>query len=594
MPRIEQFKLDKQYNRSPIEDSGLSNGKETNYAQQKTTLGLKAVVSKLSSLPRSVIYASFAINFLGLGLPLTMLQIYDRIIPNQSHETLSILIFALFSVIIIEALLKILRSYTIGWAAIREGFVHNQNAVSRLLNAPMREVMKESSASWLDRLEAQAQLNKYEGGQSRLILLDLPFVAIYLSVVAAVAGSLVLVPVSMILLFASFVIWRRRSLGQQLAERNKHDRRRYDFITECFNSIYTLKSMAMERLMERRLERLQVTTATLTHKNILLSNEFQAISTLFANMILIAVITFGAMFVIEGTLSIGALVCSTLLTSRILQPVMRGIQVWMELETMQIARECASGLMSLSESPVKPASKPTKGAIKFDQVDLASNDNEHLLLNKVSLDIAPGEIIGIKGERSSGRTNLLRLISGELTPQKGLITIDGLPVDHHHAVSKVSYVSAQFDMFQGTIIENISMFRKDGALARGRIASQLIGLEEDVLRLPLGYNTPLGKNIEEALPAGMLQRISIARSLATGRHILLFDEANANVDMKSDRLLRDGLANLSGHMTIVLISNRPSLLAIADRQYELTDGQLLPLNNSQTMTDNQTAAKQAG
>ena len=534
------------------------------------------------ALPRSTVASSFIINLLGLALPLVMLQIYDRILANKSVATLAYLMLGLSLVIIIEAGLKLSRAYLMSWTATKQSFRSDLDAVTRLVYAPFDVFQQKPANVWMDRLESLNQFNAFSTGQSRLILLDLPFVAIYLGVIFLIAGNLGFVLVASVVVFAGIIVLRAKALRRVLEERSNHNNQRDDFIAETLDGIETVKAMIIEPQMQRRFERLQQTTSQITHKSITLSNELQIYSSLLGNVILISVVSVGALMVIDGTLSIGTLACCTLMTSRVLQPVMRGIQVLMELENAQLAREKSQALFELPEVNFENdhETPPCRGEIKLHHVNFTHKGKDTPTLTDISLQVSPGEIVGIRGEHANGKSTLLKMISGELTPTDGECLIDGQIIsaaENTPLARNITYVSQKSSIFEGTILDNITMFRHGpSAIKNARQATSMLALEDDIHRMPLGYDTIIGHGISEVLPAGMVQRIVIARALALKPAILLFNEANSMLDMKSDAALKQAFERLKGQMTIIMISNRPSLLAIADQQLSLADGTLQP------------------
>ena len=171
----------------------------------------------------------------------------------------------------------------------------------------------------------------------------------------------------------------------------------------------------------------------------------------------------------------------------------------------------------------------------------------------------------------------MKLITGELKPTTGSVVIGGLescPDREQLQVKDVAYVSASTATFKGTILENITMFRTGAAVEAAQHAAKLIGLEDEIHRLPDGYDTPLAQGVAQTFSSGLLQRVVIARALARKPRILIFDEANSLLDFQSDASLRAGLESLKGAMTAIIISNRPSFLSIAERVYDLKGGTL--------------------
>jgi len=191
-----------------------------------------------------------------------------------------------------------------------------------------------------------------------------------------------------------------------------------------------------------------------------------------------------------------------------------------------------------------------------------------------NLAAAPGETIAVTGGRASGKTTLLCLLAGMLRPNRGAALVDGRHPTDFDPVSvrnRVAYVPKHGVLFAGTILDNITLFRphlQEAALETAR----LIGLEATILRMPLGFDTPLDASASQALAGGLRQLIVVARALTTRPRVLLFDDAGSGIDGKSDALIRNVLTLFKGQCTIVLASCEPSILDIADTVYDLADG----------------------
>ncbi len=531
------------------------------------------------SLPIAIYISSFFINLLALALPLVILQVYDRILPNQATATLSLLAVGLVGVLVVDTAMKIARAYMVGWVTAHHEYCVSMEAVTRMLNTSSSQIEADAPSVHLDRLHAIDAMREFYGGQSRLLLLDLPFVLIFLGLMAFIGGYIVIVPIVLFLLLGSISVIRGNALRAVLQNRAEHDDRRYDFIIESLIGIETIKTMAMEPQIQRRFERLQKIGATASHDTILLGNEVQIVGTLFSNLAMIFVVTVGAFMVIHGQLTMGTLAACTLLSGRTIQPLLKGLGLWTQMQRLAVARERITKLFDIKTLDRKPTVSIAQldGAITISGVSFAYGPDKSLILKNVNLDVAPGEMIGLRGGDGSGKSTLINLIRGELQPTTGQILLDTLDpslVERSSIGDWMAYVPKDAAMFHGTILENITMFRGGEAIDNAREAAQLIGLEADIHRLPAGYDMVLSEGITEELPTGLMQRIVIARALARKPKILLFDEANTSLDSGSDALLRQGLEQLRGHTTVLLVSLRPSMLRMASRVFSLLDGQL--------------------
>lgn len=521
--------------------------------------------------------ASLAINVLALGLPMVILQVYDRILPNEALGTFALLLGGLAVVLVLDATLKIARAHVVGWAAAQYEHQTATELVGRFLYASPTEIESAPPGVHLDRLQAIDTLREFYGGQSRLLLVDLPFLVLFLGLIFVIGGAVVLVPVAMIGVLAMASFFAGRALKERQAQRALLDDRRYSFIIEALSGIQTIKSMAMEPQMQRRYERLQATGAASAYQSIVLGNAVQTIGGVISNLTMVLIVSVGALFVIDGSMSVGGLAACTLLGGRALQPLLRGMSVWTQIQSLDVARAQVAELKQMDHAP---AHEPhhldgLKGGVSFRDVTFRYPGQKQALLDKFSLIVKQGEMLALTGPEGDGKSTLLKLIMGELAPETGNVTIDEHDAsgeERDNLALDIAYVPPVATLFKGTILENLTMFREGDAIDQAREAARMIGLEEDIHRLPQGYDTEVSQGVSDELPGGMMQRIIIARALARNARVLLFDEANAGLDRKADTQLMDALAKLKGTMTIVAVSHRPSLIRMADRVVSIHKG----------------------
>ena len=534
-------------------------------------------------LPMSIYIGTLIINVLALALPLVILQVYDRVLPNESTATLSFLVLGLIGVLLLDTAMKIARAYVVGWVAADHEYKLASDAMERILSTPSRIIEQDADSVHIDRMNAIDALRELHGAQSRLLVLDLPFVAVFLGLLALIGGFLVIVPIVLFVFLASISMERGRALKEILETRARHDDRRYDFIIESLSGIDSIKMMAMEPQIQRRFERLQKVGAVTSHETILLGNAVQTIGALFSNLTMVSVVSVGALMVIHGQLTMGALAACTLLSGRTIQPLLKGLGLWTQMQRLSVARDRLDELFALGEATAgsKTPVPEVDGAVTLSGATFRYKADEKPVLNGISIRIEPGAIIGLRGSDGSGKSTLLRLICGELQPSEGEVRID----DHSpHAVDPawvskwVAQVPTDAQIFHGTILENLTMFQNGQIIDDAREAARMIGLERDIHRLPAGYDTILSEGISDGFPIGFLQRIAIARALARRPRILLFDEANTGIDAQSDASLREALASLKGSTTVIIVSLRPSLLRIAGNVYSLLDGHLYDIS----------------
>ena len=527
------------------------------------------------TVPAVVYFASLVINLLALSLPLSIMQVYDRVIPNRSFSTLAWLFLGLAIALFIDFALKTLRSALLSWQATRFARNVENEGVARFLRAPNGAFEREPAAVHVNRYAAAAALADYHSGQARLVLIDLPFVAIALLVMAIVGGAMVLVPASLFLGFAALAIGRAREFRRILDARTAQDNRKYDFIAEALTGIHTVKVMAMEPQMQRRFERLQEAVAKTTLSSIMTGQANQTAALLFGNVSQLVVVAIGGTQVINDQLSMGALAACTMLSGQILQPLLRAISLWTEKETVDHRREEVKSLLNLpAAETIAEINAPVRGRIQFENVAYRNSSDINHTLAVGAISIEAGAVIGVKGKESSGRTTLLKLMQGEIEPTAGRVTVDGISTlaPQFAAMRRhIAYVGAVPVIFSGTLMENLTMFgpeKRDFA----RKMAQLIGLEATINLLPDGYETKLGEGIGDDLPMSIAQQMSIVRALTNRPRVLALDEANTHLDAIAEPALIQALNVLRGSLTVIVVTHRPSLLGLCDHQIVVEDG----------------------
>ncbi|GAB4514919.1 MAG: hypothetical protein Tsb0019_13260 [Roseibium sp.] len=533
------------------------------------------------SLPRSVVGASILINALGLAMPLTILQVYDRILPNKATDTLVILVVGLGFVLIVDAVLKTLRSYLTGWLAA--SFTHQATveATRRLLNSRSDAGSKATVSSYLDSFRALQSLGDQYGGQARLLAIDLPASLIFLLVLFLIGGPVGFVPVALLALFALRTAKLNTRLDDLIEKRSLQDQRKYDFVLEVLSGLNTIKAMAFEPEILRRFERLQTQISRLGYDYIDLNNRAHGSANLFTVLTTVCVVSSGALMVMGGYISVGAVAACTLLAGQVVQPLLRGINHWTDLQRVKHDYREAGTLFELpaEECRTNP-NLSVAGNIKLQNASFQPHGDAIVNVENLNLTINAGETVAFEGDDGSGRSTLARMVSGDIEPTSGRVLVDGHDLygpDHRDLRRHIVHVGNDAQMFSGTILQNLTLFGSRSTPQKARLAAELIGLEQDIHLLPLGYDTPLGNAIEENLTDSMLQRIAIARALAGEPKILILNDANGALDPKSEARLIEALKRIKGQLTTLIVSHRPSFRAIADRQFHMEMGRISTL-----------------
>ncbi|SIT08485.1 ATP-binding cassette domain-containing protein [Insolitispirillum peregrinum] len=539
-------------------------------------------VLRSNDLRRALPYlgtASVLLNILGLALPLALLQIYDRIIANQSLTTLSLLIGGVLVAMLLEETLKYLRGAITGWLGARFEQRASLEAMDRLARTPLRVYLKDEAGNHAERVSASSHVSDFYSGQAILVIFDLPFVVVYLSIIALIGGWLALVPALLLLLFMAIVVKAGAWMRSQVQERNVQDERRYSFLSETLRGIHSVKMLSMEALMHRRYERLQEANAergaVLAHGGAMAA----AMGTVFTQVMMVGVVGAGAVVVIHGDMTPGGMAACVMLSVRSLQPLRRSLAVWLRYQAFVSAYGRLREVMRLPyvKDDDFPPVPPVRQSLELRSVTFDPVGKGNPLFRDLSLSVRAGECIGICGDSGSGKSSLLSLISGAFPPDGGEILVDGRPLTSFRATSlhqEIALLPQKGSVVAGSILDNMTM-GDASCTERALGLARHLGLDQVVAGLRLGYDTPVGDGVAETLPAGVRQRLSIIRALARDPSVVLFDEANIALDLMSDKRLKEYLEEQKGKRILILVTPRPSLLSLADRVFTLKDGQLV-------------------
>ena len=527
-----------------------------------------------------IVLTSLMTNLLALALPLGMLQIFDRVLKNSSVDTLVVLTLGIVLMMVLEELLKSVNATVTNWLGARFKHRASMQVLNKFFQIPMRLFSKEEPGAYAEKMQTVSKVADVYSGSALLILLDLPFVFIFLAVIWLIAGPLVVVPLTLMAIFTVITLIFGRWMYRQVLNRDMNDERRISFLTEVLAGVLSVKTMSVESIMQRRYERLKESSAA-QGESLFFGNNFASnMGSIMSQVMIVLVIFFGALLVLDGDMSSGALAACMMLSVRALQPLRKGLSTWMRYQAFIAGDNRLSEVLSMPGSH-ELGLKPLPGfehELTLRQIRFGDAESGHQLFSGIDLTIPKGRCVAIRGDSGSGKSTLLALMNGIEEPDSGDVLIDGVPITHYQSASvrqTVALLPQEGSVFVGSILENLTFFEPERE-QRALELSEALGLDLIVAGMKQGYQTPLGENASEILPMGVRQLIAIVRALAFDPKVILFDEANSALDFEGDKLLRQYLQSRKGELTMVLVANRPSMVKLADEIYRIADGRLEP------------------
>jgi ATP-binding cassette subfamily C protein LapB len=546
-----------------------------------------------------IILSSLAINILSLALPVMTLQIYDRILPNPGSGTLPVLIGGVCVAILLEAALRLARSYVMGMAGAAYEHRLSCAAIEHILHADLSRIGPVGIGEHLHRMTALGKLKDFYNGYSIAALFDLIFVPIYLGVIIYIAGPLTIVPASLLMAFTLMSLAGGQKLRAALTLRDETDDRRYNFLIESLEGVHTLKAFALENAFSRRYENLEEESTLASYR----VTEATAITfnagTVFSHLMVAAAIAVGALLALRGEITTGALIATVLLSGRMMQPVQRALALWAKYQDFTLARGKAEAIFEMPQHrtvSLDYGDAAREGVMEIEGLGFRQGEDTPWLLKDVSLRLERGESILLSGDHSAGKTALLELMTGIYPATCGEIRIDGrniLRYQPEHLVRHIGYIQAEGLIFRGTIRDNMTCFGQIPEQNAQEIAA-LLKVDRDIARLPAGFNTFLSGNSTDSVPPGLKQRIAMVRVLAPKPRIVLFDNADRALDREGYNLAYSLLGRLRGKAALVLVSEDHNIRALADRFFTLEEGRLReappPARNGRTFIRHQEIA----
>ncbi len=533
-----------------------------------------SILRSLSGASAELVLSSLLISLLSLALPIAMLHVYDRVLAQGGVATFWALASAVVVALVLETLLRCIRARVVArvggaWEARAQA-----GAMGVLSRTPLARFERSGAGLYLERLASIATVREAYSGAAFQALLDLPFCLLYVAMMAHLSPTLAAIPVLLATVYLAASLIVGHHLRRTVADLAEGEERRFNMLFDVLSHIHTVKALGLEQQMLRRNERLILRCAAARRALASLSGHGHGAALLLTSIGAGLVAAFGAIEVIEGRITVGALGACLLLNGRALQPLSAALTVFTRAEVLRGTAHRLAEITSLPVAPPAPPLSVSRGEVRI-ECALVRRGNGTAVIAGLDLVVPAGAMIGITARNGTGKTTLLRLISGLATPLHGRVTIDGIDLSHVDPDSipaSVAYLPTQAALVRGTLIENLTMHRP--ALAsRARAVAAELGLDAVAATLPQGYDTPLGDG-GALLPRGAVQLVGIARALAPGPRVILFDEANVFLDAAGDRAMHALLARLRGHCTVILVSSRPSTLALAERRYTLADARL--------------------
>ncbi|MEI4472068.1 ABC transporter ATP-binding protein [Frigidibacter sp. MR17.24] len=513
---------------------------------------------------------------------MTVRQVYDTFIPNQSLDSLRVMAGAAVLALALDAVLRWSRAALHGWQGASDAHRAGCRTMQTLLAGGV-EPGRASIGGKLALLSLVRGMHGAGAGQGAMTLAELTILPLVLVLIALIAGRLVLVTLGLIALFGLFTLVAGSRLHRAREERQLSDTARMDFMVETLGAGQTVKALSAERILsgrhaERKFES-TVAQYQVSSRQTLIADLTQS----FGTVMIFAVILYGALLALQGRISVGAMVASIILSGRATPPLQKALAVLHRQQALRIERAEVGRLLDAAPppEPLAAADCPANtGQLALESVvivEQGARDPRHAtLLERTSLVFPERDISLIDGATHGEFAQFFATLCALSPPEEGQVMLNGadiarLPPDRRAA--QIGYLRPETVLYRGTIMDNLSRFGQVPVSDLMFVAHQL-RLDEDLRALPQGFDTTLRGDGGDPVPPGLRQRIALARALASRPRVILFNHADTGLDRRSYTALYDLFARLRGQATVLIASDDPTIRALAHHRFVLQGRQL--------------------
>ena len=528
-----------------------------------------------------VMIAAAIVNLLALASPLFIMNVYDRVLPNQAIATLWVLAIGIGLAIGFDFMLRMVRGSLIDAAGRRTDVILASRIFEQVMNMRLYN-RPATTGSFVNKLKEFEIVREFFTSSTVATLTDLLFIGIFLIVIHQIAGALVWIPAIAVIVTVVVGLIMQWPLNRAMKETMRESSYRHSLLVEAISSLETIKAARAESHMQRLWERFVGRTSETSEKVRFLSSIGTNFTTFVQQLVSVAIIIGGVYLFSEGDISMGAIIATVILAGRAVSPL---AQVALTIARCQHA---VVALGSLNEIMKLPVDRPDdtrfvnrrveKGDIECRGASFSYPGSNVPALRDFSVRIKAGERVGIIGRIGSGKTTVGRILSGLQTADGGAVLVDGVDIRQYNPYEirrAVAFVIQEADLFYGSVRDNIAMgapYADDDTIIN---AAKIAGVDDFVSLHPSGYDLQVGER-GQFLSGGQRQAIALARALLFQPPVVFLDEPSGAMDnMTEQRFIERLQSAMKPEQTLIVSTHRFSMLALVDRLVVLDNGQVV-------------------
>ncbi|MFD0915112.1 type I secretion system permease/ATPase [Pseudahrensia aquimaris] len=537
-----------------------------------------------------ILLAALGINIFGLALPIFVMNVYDRVIPNLALVTMWTLAIGVGIALFLDLVLKIIRTNVLELAGRRIDMKVASSLFQHAMNIRLLE-RRGGAAGIANQIREFEFVREFFTSSSFIAMVDMLFVGIFVFVLWVIVGPIALVPLLAVPLVIIIALIAQIPIGRSVEKAQALSSKRHMVLIESLMGIETIKSLNGEPVMQREWENAVAASTQISGRTRFWSNFAISSTALIQQLVSVFILLWGVYLVTAGKITVGGLIAANILAGRVLAPLGNICQT---LIRAQQAFKSLSGLSDYMNLPVETGNdvrselKVRDGAIEFHDVSFTYPDAKVAALSNVNLKLAPGESIGILGRVGSGKTTFGKMTVGLIQPSSGIILVDGYEMQQYEPSvlrEGIGYLPQDPELFTGTIRENLMLGRVQATEEDINRALYFAGMDYFIAENPEGLNQFVGEK-GNRLSGGQRQAIALARLLLRKPRALFLDEPTNAMDSATEAIVIKRLKELQDEGVAMIIStHRHSLANIVDRIIVLDNGKMIAHGPTKAILD---------
>ncbi|WGW01667.1 ABC transporter ATP-binding protein [Vibrio sp. YMD68] len=522
---------------------------------------------KKGAVVGKVLLPSLLINLLSLAVPLTVLQIYDRILPNQSYGTATLLLAGALLAVVMESLIRFVRSWILSAAASNTEKATYQDIIDKITTAPSSQIRHVGIGGIEEGLGAVSKVKDWYSGGIISGFIDLPFALIFLALVGYIGGELVAIPI-VVWCLTLCVVWLSSKKVKVLSEHaSQHEKQRKAFLILLGQTIQGIKRQAVESRIFSQFKSINHARSQSKAKEEEQNAFAQECIQLAALATSVLLVISGSLWVLDGDLTTGGLAACSILAGRAVAPLSALVGVRIKMNGIHSATQAIEKLDTLSVSHAEE-----QEGIPFTNLELREVTVERYgLSHQLALKAEVGQMVLIDSDVRRLDSFTLSSLAGVDQPVGGSVLADGEPMSVSALSSMSAFCGAKAQLVSGTILDNLCGFNS-AQTDKATHYAQRLGLTKEITRLPDGLETKIGHTSASPLSMGNVKLLNIAAQLASSKPILMLDRPDASLDLDGlERLVSVLKQELADGRTIFMVTYHSTLRSLAHQSAKVND-----------------------